>query len=128
MANEEKPKQRGGKRPGAGSGGPRPNSGAPISPTIKRSRAAANKLASDESAITPLEVMVLTMREMWGDGNKPMDEKLQACAIAEKCAPYLHPRLASTQVTADVNASIKGASTEELRAELKAIIAEIGSE
>ena len=76
----------------------------------------------------PLDVMVQTMRDIWKDGEISMEEKIQACGIAEKCAPYLHPRLASTQVTADVNASIKGASTEELRAELKAIIAEIGSE
>lgn len=74
----------------------------------------------------PLDVMVSTMRDIWQDGDISMDEKIQACAIAEKCAPYLHPRLASTQVTADISSTIKSASTEELRAELKSILAEIG--
>lgn len=114
----------GGSRPNTG--GARPGAGKKLGPVMRRSGAAANKLASDEDAITPLEVMVLTMREMWGDGSQPLDVKKEACAIAEKCAPYLHPRLASTQVTADINGSIKGASTEELRAELKSILAEIG--
>lgn len=68
------------------------------------------------------------MRELWGAGDKDIDEKLKACAIAEKCAPYLHPRLASTEVKGDLNTTIKGASTEDLRAELKSIIAEIGAE
>jgi hypothetical protein len=111
----------------SGSGGVRPNSGAKPKAITKRSNAAAQKLAADD-AITPLEVMVLTMREIWGDGQKAIDTKLQACAIAEKCAPYLHPRLASTEVKGDLNATIKGASTEDLRAELKSIIAEIGAE
>jgi len=95
---------------------------------MRRSNAAAQKLSQDEDAITPLEVMVLTMREIWGDGQQAIDTKLQACAIAEKCAPYLHPRLASTEVKGDLNTTIKGASTEDLRAELKSIIAEIGAE
>ena len=112
--------------PRKNAGGKRPGAGQPPGPIIKRSRKAANDLSRDESAITPLEVMVLTMREMWGDGTIPLDQKKEACAIAEKCAPYLHPRLASTQVTADINSTIKGASTEELRAELKSILAEIG--
>ena len=109
----------------SGSGGPRPGSGPKPKAVTRRSTKAAQKLAADE-AITPLEVMVLTMREMWGDGTLPLERKKEACAIAEKCAPYLHPRLASTQVTADINSTIKGASTEELRAELKSILAEIG--
>lgn len=119
------PKKRGGKRPGAGSGGARQN--IPLSPAIKRSRAAANSLSQND-AITPLEVMVLTMREMWGDGNEPIERKKEACAIAEKCAVYLHPRLAATQVTADITGTIKGASMEDLKSELKAVLAEISAE
>jgi hypothetical protein len=79
-----------------------------------------------DGQLMPLDVMVSTMRDIWKDGEITMDEKIQACSIAEKCAPYLHPRLASTQVTADISGTIKGASTEELRAELKSILAEIG--
>jgi hypothetical protein len=38
----------------------------------------------------PLEIMVERMRELWAGG-----EKDEAVAIAEKCAPYFHPRLAA---------------------------------
>lgn len=71
--------------------------------------------------------MVLTMRELWGDGNVPIEQKKEACVIADRCAVYLHPRLASTQVSADIHGTLSGISTDELRAELKALIAEIGS-
>lgn len=114
---------RGGARPNTG--GAREGAGQPPGPIIKRSRKAANKLASDEEAITPLEVMVLTMREMWGDGSISLDQKKEACVIAEKCAPYLHPRLASTQVKADINQSLNNASIDDLKAEIKALLADL---
>jgi hypothetical protein len=125
MADSEsvEKKPRGGKRSTSGPNG----GGRPKSSYRTKSIEAVRKVWHD-GQLMPLDVMVQTMRDIWQDGEISMEEKIQACAIAEKCAPYLHPRLASTQVTADVNASIKGASTEELRAELKAIIAEIGSE
>jgi hypothetical protein len=46
--------------------------------------------------VTPLEVMVLTMLDFWRK-----DEKLAACAIAEKAAPYIHPKLSSIQQTVE---------------------------
>jgi len=46
--------------------------------------------------VTPLEVMVLTMLDFWRN-----DEKLAACAIAEKAAPYIHPKLSSIQQTVE---------------------------
>ena len=41
-----------------------------------------------ELGITPLEVMLETMRELYHEGKK-----LDACAIAKDAAPYVHPRL-----------------------------------
>jgi hypothetical protein len=49
-----------------------------------------------EENITPLEVMVLTMVDFWRK-----DEKLAACAIAEKAAPYIHPKLSSIAQTVE---------------------------
>jgi hypothetical protein len=46
--------------------------------------------------ITPLEVMLRTMIDLW-----QRDEKIAACAIAEKAAPYLHPKLSSIQQTVE---------------------------
>lgn len=46
--------------------------------------------------VTPLEVMVLTMLDFW-----KKDEKIAACAIAEKAAPYIHPKLSSIQQTVE---------------------------
>lgn len=54
----------------------------------------AEQLISD--GITPLEVMVGTMRELWAGGKK-----LEACAIAKDCAPYVHARLQSVEAKVD---------------------------
>lgn len=45
-----------------------------------------------EGGISPLEVMLQTMRAKWDDKDKE-----GACAIAKDAAPYLHPRLATVQ-------------------------------
>lgn len=44
--------------------------------------------------VTPLEVMILTMIDLWRK-----DEKIAACSIAEKAAPYIHPKLSAIQQT-----------------------------
>lgn len=44
--------------------------------------------------VTPLEVMILTMIDLW-----KKDEKIAACSIAEKAAPYIHPKLSAIQQT-----------------------------
>ena len=96
-------KRVGGKRPGAG----RPK-GKKNSDTSKR-RKIANDLLND--GVTPLEVMMATMRALWAeaadkDGNvKNMEKAKDACAIADRCAPYMHTRLAATTVDANVNIS-----------------------
>lgn len=79
-------------------GGARPGAG--------RKKGTRNKLTEVQSAkVTriagsgelPLEIMVTRMRELWGAGDKD-----EAVAIAEKCAPYFHPRLAAVEHTGGV--------------------------
>jgi len=84
---------RGGPRPG--NGGARPGAGRKPSSTTVRTRAIAEKL-SKGVGITPLEVMVRTMRKLWARGKH-----IDACTIAEKAAPYMHPRLASIEQFVD---------------------------
>jgi len=71
---------RGGKRPGAGR---KPGS------ATKRTREIADQAAA--SGLTPLEVMLRLMRRYWRKGQAD-----RAAAIAKDAAPYVHPRLSST--------------------------------
>jgi hypothetical protein len=96
-------------------GGKRIGAGRPKGAATKRSRAIADKAASE--GLTPLEVMLTAMREhakenRWDD----------AASIAKDAAPYMHPRLASMQHTGrgggpiqtmDVT-KLKGMTDEEL--------------
>lgn len=83
-------------------GGRRVGAGRKKGATEMRTREVSNKLAAD-GQIMPLEVMVRTMRALWGDAENTTDpveqRKLQvaACAIAEKAAPFHHPRLAAIE-------------------------------
>ncbi len=62
-----------------------------------------------QSKLSPLEVMVKTMTERWeaAEALEPGDAraKLQteACAVAEKVAPYLHARLQATTIKGDAD-------------------------
>lgn len=79
---------RGGKRPGAG----RPK-GSENKATRKRREIAEAAL---EQGITPLEVMLQTMREKWEAGDKE-----GACQVAKDAAPYVHPKLSSVNANVD---------------------------
>lgn len=87
---------RGGKREGAG-----------------RKAGGANKKTQEiaakamEEGITPLEVMLTTMRDAWAAGDKDL-----ARAVAKDAAPYCHARLANIQ--ADVNVSQHESALDEL--------------
>jgi hypothetical protein len=54
-----------------------------------------------EAGISPLEVLLTAMRELWlrahATGQMDANLAVQACAIAKDCAPYVHPRLASIE-------------------------------
>jgi hypothetical protein len=73
-------------------GGPRPGSGRKPGSTTRKTREIADAAAA--AGITPLEVMLLHMRQLYEQGD------LKAAADrAVDCAPYMHPRLASVQAT-----------------------------
>jgi hypothetical protein len=91
----------GGRREGAG----RPGMLSKAAEATKRRREIIDTaVLTDE--ITPLELMLRTMRAQWGAATSgtTLDLELatQAFGFAEKCAPYLHPRLAMTAISAEV--------------------------
>ncbi len=88
------------------SGGARPGAGRKSGTTNIRTREIANKLISQDE-VSALEVMALTMRALWAEavdkGGKVVHTAMakEACTIAEKVAPYMHPRLASIEQSID---------------------------
>ena len=68
--------------------------------------------------LTPLELQLETMRELWRRAHEGdvmnIDLAERACAIAKDCAMYIHPRLSS--VEAQVAISGHEAALEELDA------------
>ena len=71
-------------------GGRRPGAGRPVG--SKNQKTAEIARAAAESGITPIEVMLGTMRELWAQGTP--EAKREAAEIATDAAPYIHPRLA----------------------------------
>lgn len=82
---------RGGKREGAG----RKEGSANV-----RSRLIAEKAMQE--GITPLEVMLEAMRELYDAGKKT-----EAALIAKDCAPYMHPRLNATTLSGPGGGPVK---------------------
>src|SRR5262249_52705254 len=76
-------------------GGRRPGAGRPIG--SKNQRSAEIARAAAEEGITPIEVMLGAMRELWAQGTP--EAKREAAEIAKDAAPYIHPRLASIDQT-----------------------------
>ena len=72
-------------------GGKRPGAGRPLG--SKNQRTAEIARAASDAGITPIEVMLSTMRELWDLGT--LEAKREAATIAKDAAPYVHPRLAS---------------------------------
>jgi len=101
----------GGRRPGAGRpkkvDGPRRP---PIEVTIEkeavvipgRTRQTAGLTASQIADLKPLEVMLRTMRLLASEDNW-----VGATAVAEKAAPYMHARLATTTIMGDADAPVR---------------------
>lgn len=72
-------------------GGPRPGAGR--KPGSKNKRTIGRELIRKEAlrlSITPLDVMLNTMKQRWHQGRLQ-----EACEIAKDAAPYIHRRLAS---------------------------------
>jgi hypothetical protein len=86
-------------------GGKRPGAGRKKGSLSQKTRAIAARAAAD--GITPLEVMLNTMRSAWarasrnGETVTSFKDALIAVAMAEKAAPYVHPRLAAERRLSD---------------------------
>lgn len=82
-------------------GGPRKGAGRRPGALTKKTRAIAEKAA--EEGITPLEVLLGTMRGFWDqagletDTEKKLAAQLAASDVAKDAAPYMHPRLAAVE-------------------------------
>jgi hypothetical protein len=76
-------------------GGRRSGAGRPVGSKNQRTAEIARTAA--ESGITPIEVMLGTMRDLWALGTP--EAKREAAEIAKDAAPYIHPRLASIDQT-----------------------------
>lgn len=98
---------RGGKRPGAGR-----KKGGTTKATVYRQEMIARAVAE---GISPLDVMMTAMRSAWDAGL--VNEAVQ---VAIAAAPYVHPRLAATDMRVDDKRPLRERST----AELEAILAE----
>jgi hypothetical protein len=80
-------------------GGKRSGAGRKKGSLTQKTRVIAARAAAE--GITPLEVILRTMRSAWarasrdGETVTSFQDALIAAAMAEKAAPYVHPRLAA---------------------------------
>lgn len=100
-----KPRARVRKRMEAGGSGPQEKRGAPSSAAKKRSLEVANQIAEGKRLLeehdgtelppdaTPLDVMLMAMRKAYRIGGS-----IAATPYAEKCAPYIHARIAQMEL------------------------------
>jgi len=94
---------------GTGRGGRRPGAGRKKGSATKRTRAIADRAARE--GITPLEVMLKTMRALVAKAERlgraktkpekgsasPLELMVEAAAVAKDAAPYMHPRLSAVE-------------------------------
>lgn len=85
-------------------GGARRGSGRKLGAATKKTREIADRLVAD-GGITPLEVILQSMRAAWGEaittGKVDLSKVGPAVEYAQMAAPYVHPRLASIQGNPD---------------------------
>lgn len=99
-----------------GRGGKRPGSGRKPGAATTRTREIADKAAGD--GITPLEVMLRAMRVHMSnfDATESLEALGAAASVAKDAAPYIHPRLASVEMDADVKVRSLAQELAELNA------------
>lgn len=93
-------------------GGAQPGAGRPKGGLNKKTQELVTRVMAE--GITPMEVLLCTMRRLWDIANsddpivlQTLQEAgrtkhsvaLEACEIATKAAPYVHPKLVAQQVT-----------------------------
>ena len=92
----------------------------------KRTRAIAEQ--AHQEGITPLEVQLRTMRALWKSATDTagevvdFDKAAAACAVAERCAPYMHPRLAAVEARVQQQVDVSQISEEEHEARARELI------
>jgi len=91
-----------------GHGGARNGAGRKLGASTRKTRAIADKVAA---GITPLEVLIEDMRQKYEAGDLA-----GAADRARDCAPYMHPRLSSSNVAVRRVTSIAEISDAELAA------------
>jgi hypothetical protein len=103
----------GGYRPGSGKKKGSTNVNMAKAQVLAEAREKHAAIIDDDAinSMTPLEVMLLCMKLSIKD-----QEWDKASARASLCAPYLHPKLASTEITATVNNAAEELSDEQLAA------------
>ena len=67
--------------------------GTPNRSTVDKQALIARAVGSRDG-VEPLDVMLTAMRDAWNKGDV-----LAAVAVAEKCAPYRHPKLGSVELS-----------------------------
>lgn len=75
-----------------------------------------------KEGITPLEVMINTMRWHWD-----ADRRVEAALVAKDAAPYMHPRLAAMTVGGDPDNPllVRNLSDEALHAKAAVLLAKL---
>ena len=93
-----------------GRGGSRAKSGRKKSIPNRKTREIADK--AYEQGVTPLEVMLNTMRMLVESANHQDDLSIKipimisACGIAKDAAPYIHPRLSAVEVKGEFSMDV----------------------
>jgi hypothetical protein len=90
-------------------GGKREGAGRKEGSATKRTREIADKAAQE--GITPLEVMLQAMREALGPEGKNF---VAAQPFARDAAPFMHPKLASTEMKMDAELTHNTVSADPL--------------
>jgi hypothetical protein len=100
-------------------GGHRPGAGRPAGSQNKRTQD-LKELAdrARDGGVSMLEMIVTTARDLWREanaGDRPnIGKRMQACMMAEKALPYLHPKLSQVQMNANVKRSLSDFDDAEL--------------
>ena len=99
-----------------GRGGPRKGAGRPKGALTSRTREIAEKAAGE--GITPLEFMLQMMRResFHEDPKIEAQREMMRFEAAKAAAPYIHPRLSSVEVDADVKVRNLAQELAELNA------------
>jgi hypothetical protein len=91
-------------------GGKRPGSGRKPGSVNKRTQEIAEKASAE--GITPLEVMIQAMRNVYYGEDGKQENAIAAFNLAKECAPFMHPRLQPIGAKVQL-AGLRGTPTEQ---------------